>query len=422
MVHGQHNLPLISTLDKNAGLLQGLVHDFRKIYPYRDCRVVSFYETQTSPTAVLDSQGKWTMTGDPVVLVDRFSAQSGRSWEDQQHIDIKPINRNHSAMIKFSDWDIEYNTVQSVLSELVSNFPAVINARLQASKPFSTQRGVSQLGPYEKLFWQVGLQTDTRKQRGKALVWAVRHDRADLVRLLLDEDIDIDAAEVSQRENLSALHLAVERQNRDLVALLISREAHVNETTEEGKTPLHLAASNGNESIAKVLVEGYAHLEALDRSKQTALHIAASQGHEGVLQVLLKGGALHHATTQTGATALHPASSKRHFAVAQILLEHKANVNAVNRAGQTALHFAAVNGDMAMIQLLIRNGADIHLETKLQTYEDAETAAYLSTLSTPKSGPKSSALYLAANNDHEETARHLVKIGASNLTAPHTDT
>ena len=387
MVEGQHNLPLVSTLDKNAGLLQDLVHDFRKVYPYRDCRVVSFYETRTSPTAILDSQGKWKMKGEPVVLVDRFSAQSGRSWEDQQHIDIKPINRNHSAMIKFSDWDPEYNTVQTVLSELVSNFPAVIKARLQASKPFSTQRGISQLGPYKKLFWQVGLQTDTRDQRGKALVWAVRHDRVDLVRLLLDEDIDIDVIEVSGKEKVSALHLAVESGNKDLVTLLVSKEAHVNAITHEGRTPLHLAASNGNEYIARVLVEGHAHLEALDMSKQTALHIAAFQGHEGVLRVLLESGALHQVTTQTGDTALHLASSKCQFAAAQILLEYKANVNALNREGQAALHLAALHVNTAIIQLLLRNRADINIESGTRMYE------------------KVSALYLAADNNHKAATR-----------------
>ncbi|VZH89223.1 unnamed protein product [Fusarium fujikuroi] len=65
-----------------------------KISKARGFSVVSFYETEKSPTAVW-IDGKWDMSGPSEVLVEVFSATCGCQ---KQH----PINRNHSEMVKYS--------------------------------------------------------------------------------------------------------------------------------------------------------------------------------------------------------------------------------------------------------------------------------------------------------------------------------
>lgn len=127
MVRGQPNLPFLAALDKNNALLHELVEKFRAVFDFRDSQVISFFETKESPTARLD-EGKWSMTGDPAILVDRYSAKSGRLWEDQfSH--LHPINCSHSEMVKFPEHDDECEIVLGKLKRFAEVAPAIIRAR-----------------------------------------------------------------------------------------------------------------------------------------------------------------------------------------------------------------------------------------------------------------------------------------------------
>ena len=130
MAHGQHNLPLLTTLSKDAGLLQELIERFREVFNFRDSHVVSFFETTASPTAHQDDTGKWSMSGKSAVLVDRYSARSGRSWEEDQSY---PIGCNHSEMVKFPDYSDDCDIVCEILRGLVKEASAVTITRLTNS-------------------------------------------------------------------------------------------------------------------------------------------------------------------------------------------------------------------------------------------------------------------------------------------------
>ncbi|SCV50309.1 related to ankyrin 3 [Fusarium fujikuroi] len=94
LVKDNPNRALLESLNKNSSLLDHLQNDFGKISKARSLLVVSFYETEKSPTAVWIN-GKWDMCGPSEVLVEVFSATCGCQ---KQH----PINRNHSEMVKYS--------------------------------------------------------------------------------------------------------------------------------------------------------------------------------------------------------------------------------------------------------------------------------------------------------------------------------
>lgn len=127
MVRGQPNLPFLAALDKNNGLLHELVEKFRAVFDFRDSHVISFFETKESPTARLH-EGKWSMTGDSTILVDRYSAKSGRSWEDKPS-HLHPINCSHSEMVKFPEHDEDCEVVLGKLKRFAELAPAVIRAR-----------------------------------------------------------------------------------------------------------------------------------------------------------------------------------------------------------------------------------------------------------------------------------------------------
>ncbi|CVL05986.1 related to ankyrin 3 [Fusarium proliferatum] len=94
LVKDNPNRALLESLNKNSSLLDHLQNGFSKISKARGFCVVSFYETEKSPTAVW-IDGKWDMSGPSEVLVEVFSATCGCQ---KQH----PINRNHSEMVKYS--------------------------------------------------------------------------------------------------------------------------------------------------------------------------------------------------------------------------------------------------------------------------------------------------------------------------------
>ena len=127
MVRGQPNLHFLSTLSKDGGFLQGLIEQFRAVFVFPDSRIYSFYETEMSPTAQEGDPGKWSMNGRPAVLVDRYSARSGRSWEGEQfHM---PISSKHSEMVKFSEYSEDFGIVCDILRHFVQDAPPVISQR-----------------------------------------------------------------------------------------------------------------------------------------------------------------------------------------------------------------------------------------------------------------------------------------------------
>ena len=68
------------------------------------------------------------MSGEPAVLVDRHSAKSGRSWEDQRS-HLYPINCTHSDMVKFAEHDDDLDVILDRLIRFVYMAPAVIKYR-----------------------------------------------------------------------------------------------------------------------------------------------------------------------------------------------------------------------------------------------------------------------------------------------------
>ncbi|KAL5611091.1 hypothetical protein FOBRF1_007208 [Fusarium oxysporum] len=114
LVKDRPNRALLESLNKNSALLERLQKEFEKLLRVRRRCVVSFYETERSPTAVQVEDGKWELSGPSEVLVEVFSATCG---SQQQH----PINRNHSEMVKYSSaHDQLYRRVTIALRPVLS--------------------------------------------------------------------------------------------------------------------------------------------------------------------------------------------------------------------------------------------------------------------------------------------------------------
>ncbi|SCV49926.1 related to Ca2+/calmodulin-dependent protein kinase Ibeta2 [Fusarium fujikuroi] len=151
----------------------------------------------------------------------------------------------------------------------------------------------------------------------------------------------------------------------DMVRLLVDRGIDVNAPDKNGRTPLHLSATIGNVEMVRVLCEGGAVIETTNKSGHTPLQVAAMKGHTDVAELLLEKGADIEASDNYGGfTPLGFAASMNHPAVRRLLLDKGANVEATNQAGYTPLISAAKSGSEALTKLLLNHGAHIEATDK----------------------------------------------------------
>ncbi|MBQ5475922.1 MAG: ankyrin repeat domain-containing protein, partial [Lachnospiraceae bacterium] len=205
--------------------------------------------------------------------------------------------------------------------------------------------------------------------------------------ILLNNKLDVDKIAKSEE----ALSAAVDCSNKEAVELLINHGANVKTTAllnchtieiakllidhgadvnvadEHGKTALIVAAENSNKEMIELLIKHSANVNAADESGYTALMFAAKHniGKE-IAKFLVERGADVNAKTKRGLTALILASDDRYkLDLVEFLLTHGADVNAAMDDGRTALMIAASRSNKEMLELLIDNGADINARTKL---------------------------------------------------------
>jgi len=107
--------------------------------------------------------------------------------------------------------------------------------------------------------------------------------------------------ELRNDKDESPLMMAALRGHKNLVELLIWRDADINKT---GWTPLHYAASGGHAEVAKLLLSHSAYIDAESPNGTTPLMMAAMYGSPEVVKLLLDEGADRDHKNQLGMTAL----------------------------------------------------------------------------------------------------------------------
>ncbi|KFY64655.1 hypothetical protein V496_03120 [Pseudogymnoascus sp. VKM F-4515 (FW-2607)] len=117
MVAGQPNQALLHTLGKESQLLRNQSRDFPKAFDSKDSEIFCYYETEMSRTAKLTENNVWKMGGPLCILVDSFSARHTRPWENEAHNCIG-MKRDHSALVKFSPNDSDYDEVIAKLNRM----------------------------------------------------------------------------------------------------------------------------------------------------------------------------------------------------------------------------------------------------------------------------------------------------------------
>lgn len=179
-----------------------------------------------------------------------------------------------------------------------------------------------------------------------------------IVLMLLKRGANVNA---KAKNGATILHVAIEKEYVNVVETLLEYNADVNSLIQsEVITPLHISAYRGNEVISRMLLKKGANVNFKHSDEITALHVAAQKGHEKVVELLLENGAEHDARTKGGITPLYIAAQRGRLGVVKILLRVGADVNVRDNYGRTALHTASKEGHINVVNLLLEYGTDVN--------------------------------------------------------------
>jgi ankyrin repeat protein len=247
-----------------------------------------------------------------------------------------------------------------------------------------------------------------------ALVDAVKAVDKAAVRALLAQRVDVNAP---QPDGTTALHWAANKDDAEVVDLLIRAGANVKASNRYGVTPLWLACINGNATSIEMLLKAGADANTVLPEGETVLMTAARTGKVDAVSVLLRYGAeVNVKEGWHGQTALMWAAAEGHPAVIRALVERGADIRARSNGGFTPLLFAAREGQIGAVQALLAAGADLN-EALPVMRRGRETA----TNPAVKPGEPEVGLntfLLAAGNAHYELAAWLLDRGADPNAAP----
>ncbi|MBA2650523.1 MAG: ankyrin repeat domain-containing protein [Legionella sp.] len=189
-----------------------------------------------------------------------------------------------------------------------------------------------------------------------ALNIAVFKGHLDVVRELLKcENIDVN----QESNGASPLFYAANFGRRDLVNLLISKGASLNQLTNKLDSPLLIAVQKGHLDVVQELLNN----ENIDVNQApggiSLLCRASEKGHVGIVNLLISKG-VNPNQLNNGYSALTIAVNRGHFNVVQELLKcENIEVNQESE-GESPLFHAAKMGQRGIVNLLISKGANVN--------------------------------------------------------------
>jgi ankyrin repeat protein len=218
---------------------------------------------------------------------------------------------------------------------------------------------------------------NVRPDGSTPLEWAVFQGDIAQTKKLLAAGADAKAVNVY---GASAMQLAADASNTELIRVLLKAGADPNSPNPDGETALHLVARAGNVEAAKLLLRAGAEVDARESfGGQTPLMWAAARRHPEMVELLADKGAdlnarsavrdyLRVATAESrakqldrgGFTPLMYAARENCGACVELLLKHKVDINLPDPSGFAPMVIAMLNGNWDIAKRLIDAGADVN--------------------------------------------------------------
>ncbi|KAK7093789.1 E3 ubiquitin-protein ligase MIB2-like [Littorina saxatilis] len=227
----------------------------------------------------------------------------------------------------------------------------------------------------------------------------------------------------SQGRSVRSLFTAIEREAEDDLRDMCQQDPTMLEREQHGITALIYASLRGRRRCAEVLMDLGADVNrsTSDDPHKTPMSAVLEGKSEEMAELLLSRGADTTVRNGVGHTLAHLATIRNKPVVLQALAKHGADMNALDDEMNTPLHLAIEMRRHQIMEVLVAlPQVDIHIPNKrgfdmiqLCSYRDRPTAL-VKLLARDSSGidrlcsGHSTALHIAAINDHVECVRLLV--------------
>ncbi|XXG98243.1 hypothetical protein Hte_004566 [Hypoxylon texense] len=196
------------------------------------------------------------------------------------------------------------------------------------------------------------------------LLVAARLGKQRICQVIMDgfPDKVADFVDFQDQAGNSALYIACERGDEELVQLLLANEADPNKQCQQGWTPMHISAMNNNAHIMRLLYGAGADHDSKSYDGTTSIIIAAEKGHIEVIRLLLERGANVKAANSSGISAVYQAARTGHLDCVKLLIEAGADINFPKTNGLTPLYIAIYKENDDVANYLIDIGAGVNPE------------------------------------------------------------
>ena len=190
----------------------------------------------------------------------------------------------------------------------------------------------------------------------------------DIVKLLLAKDADVNQI---SNTSITPLHMAVQSGNKEIIQLLSEAGADLNATDKQGKTALIYAVEARKAEAAKYLMELGADSSVMDNQNHTALDYANALGLIQLVDSLSAEGSGN--TDSYGNTPLHQACHNGQGEVVKAMLAKGGmDINARNDEKMTPLYMAVLEDNLLIADLLLEAGADANISGNSPLHAAAE--------------------------------------------------
>ena len=189
-----------------------------------------------------------------------------------------------------------------------------------------------------------------------AIQIALEYSNFELVEELMKHDANL---QVSSDMGRTLLHGVAHSDNILLAGKLINSGLDVNIKDEDGATPVIFAACNGKFEMLKLFEEHEATLLVVENSGNDLMMNAAIGGNVELIGYLIEKGISINNYNNDDWTPLLFACRENHQEIVEILINASADIQIYNNEGETPLLWAIWNGNTVMARTLIEAGTDL---------------------------------------------------------------
>lgn len=275
--------------------------------------------------------------------------------------------------------DANYSPVPGtspLLTAVKTNFVDVVQALIDHGANFNVKapgertplHAAHRSVELSRLLLENGATIDSVADIGTPLYLASRWNQIEVVKLYLGHspilELEIPISEEAPHfDGMTALTVAADCGNTEIMRLLLEAGANVNHLTTRNNFPLqyYLIRNHPTEDGLRTLLEYNPNLDLKDDDDDVALNCLTSTTPVSLIRLMVNAGAKLEIANNQGYTPLCMAVTKENYDVAKYLLSKKAQTNNIRGHRGGPLHLACLQGSLSLVKLLIENGADVNL-------------------------------------------------------------